>query len=67
MKAQARVRVVLIEAVLESPADDAGLRDPVEELAVQALIPEPGIEALGEAVLPGLAGVDQVGANALIL
>lgn len=42
------MRVVLVEAVLEGPTDHPGLGDPAKELAVQALIPEPGVEALGD-------------------
>ena len=57
----------LVVAAAESPCDDPGLGDAVEGLAGQALVPEPGVEALREPVLPRLPGRDQVGPDGQIL
>ena len=45
--------------------DDAGLGERVELLAVEALIPEAGVVALDDPVLPGRAGVDGDGLDAV--
>ena len=49
------------EVVFIAPdvAEDLGLKERVEELAVQELIAEPGVEGLGEAVLPGGSRLDE--------
>jgi len=46
--------------------DDAGLGERVELLAVEALIPEAGVVALDDPVLPGRAGVDGERADATV-
>ena len=46
--------------VLVAPAfdDDLGLLERIEDLAIEELVPEPGIEALAIAVLPGRSRLD---------
>ena len=58
------MRVALVVFLAESLDDDGGLPHAVEGFLVKAFVPEPGVEALGVAVLPGLAGVDEVGVDA---
>ena len=57
----------LVEPAAESLADDSGLRNAVEELPVQTFVPESSVEALCEAVLPGLSGIDEMRPDALVL
>jgi len=59
--------VQVLRVVLDAPAleHDAGVLDAPELLAVQALVAQARVEALTEAVLPGLAGLDVVGLGAL--
>jgi len=49
--------------VVPSPAFDHDLRllERIEDLAIEQLVPEPGIEALDEAVLPRTAWSDVSG------
>ncbi len=55
--------------VVFSPAfdDDLGFSQRVEDLPVQQFVPEPGIEALDVAILPGAARLDEggLGTNSL--
>ena len=44
--------------------DDPGFRERVEDLAVEQLVPQAGVEALDEAVLPGAARRDVGGLGA---
>jgi hypothetical protein len=44
--------------------DDLRLGESVEDLAVEQFVPQPGIERLDEAVLPGAAGRDVGGLRA---
>jgi len=52
--------------VVPPPAfdDDLGLAQAVEDLAIQELVPELGVEAFAVAVLPGAAGLDVGGPGA---
>lgn len=54
--------VVLVAPVLD---DDAGLGQGPELFPVQALFPEPGVEAFDITVLPGTAGIDVEGLDSL--
>ena len=51
--------------VVTSPAldDDLGLSKREEDFAIEELIPQPGVEALDEAVLPGTSRCDVCGAG----
>jgi len=55
--------VKVLGVVLASPLleEHAGVLQAPELLAGEALVPQAGVEALAEAVLPGLAGLDVVG------
>ncbi len=50
--------------VAPNEVEDSGLEDRVEDLAVEELVAERGVEALHERVLPGAAGLDVDGAGA---
>lgn len=56
--------MALVVFLAEGFDDDGGLPHAVEGFLVKAFVPEPGVEALGVTVLPGLAGVDEVGVDA---
>ena len=58
--------VALVVSLAEGFDDDGGLPHAVEGFLVEAFVPEPGVEALGLAVLPGLAGIDEVGVDAQV-
>ena len=54
--------------VVKTPGFDDGLGfgSGAEPLHAQALVAELAVEALADAILPGLAGVDQRGLDALV-